>query len=85
MTIQATNRDDLFIPAAIQLLQELYEPGTAIRLLGVKLSEFRNEAVQTNLFDDITKKQHLYEAIDEVKNKYGKTALQKARSLPKKK
>lgn len=85
MTIPATNRDDLFIPAAIQLLQDVYEPGTAVRLLGVKLSEFSNEAVQTNLFDDITKKQHLYEAIDEVKNKYGKAALQKARTVPKKK
>lgn len=85
MTIPATNRDDLFIPAAIQLLQDLYETGTAVRLLGVKLSEFSNEAVQTNLFDDITKKQHLYEAIDEVKNKYGKAALQKARTVPKKK
>lgn len=85
ITIQATNRDDLFIPAASQLLQDLYEPGSPVRLLGVKLSEFSNEAVQTNLFDDITRKQHLYEAIDEVKNKYGKSALQKARTLTKKK
>jgi len=85
MTIQATNRDDLFIPAAIQLLQDVYEPGSAVRLLGVRLSEFSNEAVQTNLFDDIAKKQHLYDAIDEVKNKYGKSALQKARTVPKKK
>ena len=35
-------------------------------------------------FEDAAKKQHLYQAIDDVKNKFGKTALQKARTVKKK-
>jgi DNA polymerase-4 len=52
--------------------------------LGVKLSEFTREPIQPSLFEDAAKKQHLYQAIDDVKNKFGKTALQKARTVKKK-
>ena len=83
-TITPTCRDDEFIPAAIQLLQDLYATGTPVRLLGVKLSEFTREPSQPTLFEDAAKKQHLYQAIDDVKNKFGKTALQKARTVKKK-
>ena len=83
-TITPTCRDDEFIPAAIQLLQDLYATGTPVRLLGVKLSEFTREPIQPSLFEDAAKKQHLYQAIDDVKNKFGKTALQKARTVKKK-
>jgi DNA polymerase IV len=83
-TIAPSCRDDEFIPAAIQLLQDLYATGTPVRLLGVKLSEFTREPIQPSLFEDAAKKQHLYQAIDDVKNKFGKTALQKARTVKKK-
>ena len=83
-TITPSCRDDQFIPAAIQLLQDLYATGTPVRLLGVKLSEFTREPSQPTLFEDVAKKQHLYQAIDDVKNKFGKTALQKARTVKKK-
>jgi len=83
-TITPSCRDDEFIPAAIQLLQDLYATGTPVRLLGVKLSEFTREPSQPTLFEDAAKKQHLYQAIDDVKNKFGKTALQKARTVKKK-
>lgn len=83
-TITPSCRDDEFIPAAIQLLQDLYATGTPVRLLGVKLSEFTREPIQPSLFEDAAKKQHLYQAIDDVKNKFGKTALQKARTVKKK-
>jgi len=83
-TITPSCRDDQFIPAAIQLLQDLYATGTPVRLLGVKLSEFTREPIQPSLFEDASKKQHLYQAIDAVKNKFGKTALQKARTVTKK-
>ena len=85
MTIQPSCHDDDFIPAAMQLLSSLYVPGTPIRLLGVRLSDFSRPVVQTSLFTDTSRKTQLYQAIDDVKNKYGRTALQKARSLPKKK
>ncbi len=47
-------------------------------MLGVRLSELTSEAVQTNLFVDSQKKNDLYKAIDDVKNKFGKYAVIKA-------
>jgi DNA polymerase-4 len=85
MTIQPSCHDDEFISAARQLLSSLYVPGTPVRLLGVRLSDFSQPVVQTSLFTDTSRKTQLYQAIDDVKNKYGRSALHKARSLPKKK
>ncbi len=80
-TIDYTLRDDELIPVAMELFNKLYKKGTAIRLLGVRLSELTNHPVQTNLFDDAKKKNNLYKAIDEVKNKFGKQVLKKARTI----
>jgi DNA polymerase-4 len=61
----------------------LYRKGQPVRLLGVRLSDFTNHALQGSLFDDNEKKNNLYKAIDGVKNKYGKAALKKARTVTK--
>ncbi len=83
-TIDYTLRDDELIPVAISLFEKLYRQGKEVRLLGVRLSELTNHAVQGSLFDDTGKKKELYKAIDEVKNKFGKGLLQKARTVRKK-
>ena len=80
-TIDYTLRDDELIPAAIGLFHKLYRKGRPVRLLGVRLSELTNHAVQTSLFDDAEKKNNLYKAIDDVKNKFGKASLKKARTV----
>lgn len=84
-SINYTFRDDELIPTAIDLFHKLYRKGSPVRLLGVRLSELTNHAIQANLFDDGIKKSNLYKAIDDVKNKYGKTFLQKARTVKKEK
>lgn len=81
LAIDYTFRDDELIPIAKDLFTKLYKPGTPVRLLGVRLSELTNHAVQTSLFDDAGKKNDLYKAIDDVKNKFGKYALKKARTV----
>jgi len=80
-SIDYTLRDDELIPVAIDLFHKLYRKGKPVRLLGVRLSELTNHAVQASLFDDAEKKNNLYKAIDEVKNKFGKGLLQKARTV----
>jgi DNA polymerase-4 len=80
-TIDYTLRDDELITVAKELFNKLYKAGTPIRLLGVRLTDLTNNAVQANLFDDAAKKNELYKAIDDVKNKYGKYALKKARTV----
>jgi DNA polymerase-4 len=84
-TIDYTFRDDELIPAAISLFHKLYKKGRLVRLLGVRLSELANHAIQGSLFDDGTKKNGLYKAIDDVKNKFGRSALQKGRAVKLKK
>lgn len=82
-TIDYTFRDDELIPQAIALFNKLYRSGEPVRLLGVRLSELTNQALQGSLFDDAEKKHKLYKAIDSVKNKFGKNLLQKARTVKK--
>ena len=79
--IDYTFRDDEFIPVAIDLFHKLYRRGKLVRLLGVRLSDFANITVQGNLFDDVSRKSNLYKAIDEIKVKYGKNVVSKARGI----
>jgi len=77
-TISYTFYDDELIPKARELFHKLYRKGQAVRLLGVRLSELTDEAVQTNLFNDVERKSELYKAIDEVKNRFGRDSITKA-------
>jgi DNA polymerase-4 len=79
-TMPYTCADDEIIPVVKDLFKKSYRKGAAIRLLGVRLSELTNEAIQTNLFDDMPSKSDLYKAIDAVKNKFGKSKLKRASS-----
>jgi len=78
VTIPYTFYDDELIGKAKELFHKLYRKGQPIRLLGVRLSELTGEAIQTNLFQDSQKKNNLYKAIDDVKNRYGKYSIVKA-------
>lgn len=79
-TVPFTCADDEIIPVAKDLFHKLYKKGKPVRLLGVRLSELTNEAIQTNLFDNVEKKSELYKAIDDVKNRFGKYKLRRASS-----
>lgn len=81
VAIGYTFRDDQLIVVAKDLFKKLYKSGRPVRLLGVRLSELTNHAVQANLFEDAGKKNDLYKAIDDVKNKFGRYALKKARTV----
>ena len=77
-SIPYTFYDDELIPKAKELFHKLYRKGEPVRLLGVRLSELTEEAVQTNLFSDVSRKTDLYKAIDEVKNRFGTASITKA-------
>jgi DNA polymerase-4 len=79
-TIPYTAAEDEMIPVVKDLFHKLYKKGTPVRLMGVRLSELTNNAIQTNLFSDTEKKTDLYKAIDEVKNRFGKASLHRASS-----
>jgi DNA polymerase-4 len=77
-TLSYTFYDDELIPVAKDLFHKLYRKGEKVRLMGVRLSELTNDAVQTNLFTDKQKKAELYKAIDHVKDRFGRDSLGKA-------
>jgi DNA polymerase-4 len=83
-TVPYTCADDEIIPVVKDLFSKLYRKGLPIRLLGVRLSELTHEAIQTNLFSDAEKKSDLYKAIDDVKNRFGKSTIKRASSSYKK-
>ena len=79
-TIPYSCAEDEIIPVIKDLFRKLYKKGQPVRLLGVRLSELTNEAIQTNLFDDLGKKTDLYKAIVKVKNRFGKYSVKRASS-----
>ncbi len=82
-TVPYTCADDEIIPIVKELFDKLYRKGEPVRLLGVRLSELTNDAIQTNLFDDVERKTDLYKAIDNVKDRFGKDLLKRASSSKK--
>jgi DNA polymerase-4 len=78
--ISLTCADDEIIPVVKELFRKLYQKGKPVRLLGVRLSELANEVVQASLFNNIERKNDLYRAIDDVKNRFGKLKLKRASS-----
>ncbi len=77
-TIPYTSADDEIIPVAKALFDKLYRKGKPVRLLGVRLSDFSNQSLQANLFTDSARKKTLYKAVDEVKNRFGRTSVTRA-------
>ena len=77
-TIPYTSADDEIIPVAKALFNKLYRKGKPVRLLGVRLSDFSNQSLQANLFTDSARKKTLYKAVDEVKNRFGRTSVVRA-------
>jgi DNA polymerase-4 len=78
VSIARTSADDEIIPVAKDLFHKLYRKGKPIRLLGVRVSDLNNNAVQTNLFQNTERKNVLYKAIDEVKNRFGSSSVYRA-------
>lgn len=76
--ISYTCADDDIIPVAKDLFHKLYKKGKAVRLLGVRFSDLTQDAVQTNLFQDTERKNVLYKAIDDVKNRFGTQSVSRA-------
>ena len=78
VSIPYTSADDEIIPVAKALFHKLYNKNKPVRLLGVRVSNLSNNAVQTNLFHDAESKNVLYKAIDEVKNRFGSASVYRA-------
>jgi DNA polymerase-4 len=79
--IAYTALDDVLLAKAKSLFEKLYRRGAKIRLLGVRFSQLIPFTVQMNLFDNTEEKLQLYQAVDALKNQFGKDAVTKAAVL----
>ncbi|HSV86613.1 MAG TPA: DNA polymerase IV [Levilinea sp.] len=85
MTLQQPTDQDGILFAAIQgLFLKLWRPGRAVRLLGVGASGLSPRVHQLTLWETTTaKERRLLEALDELRQRYGKQVIRKGRSMKK--
>ena len=82
----ATDADGVIAAEAINLFERVWEPGRAVRLLGVGVSGLSASAHQLNLFDDTPEKERkLLSAVDLLRQKYGKNIVRRGSSINKRK
>jgi DNA polymerase-4 len=75
--IELTASDHLIMPQVRQLFKDLHN-SQAIRLIGVKLSNLSYGSQQIDMFNDTSDMLNLYQALDEIKNKFGKKSIKRA-------
>lgn len=78
----ATDQDAEIYATAVGLLESVWKPGRPVRLLGVGVSGLREPVRQMGLWDEgPERRRRLQEALDEVRDKYGKKAVRRASEL----
>lgn len=73
--IPYTAQDSTLIEHSLSLFNRLYERRQAIRLIGVRFSVLTPGSSQLSLFDNTEKEGRLLEAMDRIRNRFGKGAI----------
>ena len=76
--IPYTAADHILQENVKQLFDKLYDRRLLVRLIGVRFSHLVPGNYQINLFDDSTETINLYQAIDQIKHRYGENLLMRA-------
>lgn len=79
----ATDDENLFVPAALELLRGIWTPATHVRLAGIGVSGFtRGAEIQTDLFEEVdergavvSERRSLSVAVDELRERFGNGAV----------
>jgi DNA polymerase-4 len=79
---QATDQDSIVYQAALELFHSVWLPRRPVRLLGVGVSNLRPVSRQLSLWDTPGEKEHrLLEALDQLRERYGKKVIRRAKDL----
>ena len=73
-----TSFDHILMETALELFQRLYNRRMLIRLIGVRFSHLVGGSQQLDLFDTKPQMAGLYQAMDNIRIKYGKYAIKRA-------
>jgi DNA polymerase-4 len=80
-SIPYTSADHTILKTVEELFDRLYERRVLIRLIGVRFSNLVGGGYQINLFDDSEEIINLYQAMDNMRNRYGQDAVKRAVSM----
>lgn len=78
-----TSFDHVLIQIALELFERLYTRRMLIRLIGVRFSHLVGGNQQLDMFDDKPEMVNLYQAMDNIRMKYGKRAVVRAIGIKK--
>jgi DNA polymerase-4 len=73
-----TSFDHILIKETLELFENLYKRRMLIRLIGVRFSHLVGGSQQLDLFDEKPQLANLYQAMDHIRARFGKKAVQRA-------
>lgn len=76
--IPYTTLDHVLIEKVKELFDKLYQKRMLIRLIGIRFSHLLRGNYQYNLFQDRAEQLQLYQAMDKMRKRFGKDAIQRA-------
>lgn len=82
LKIPYTSADHVLIKHAKELFKKLYNRRLLVRLVGVRFSGLVTGNYQINLFEDTAELINLYQAMDNIRKRYGDDAVKRAIGLP---
>jgi len=69
--IPYTSADHVLTPRVLELFDKLYNRRVLVRLVGVRFSHLVQGGYQVNLFEDTEERIRLYQAMDNLRNRFG--------------
>jgi len=81
MKIPYTSADHVLIRRTLEIFDKLFQRRQLIRLIGVRFSHLVSGGFQINLFEDTEEMIHLYQAMDQIRNRYGELAVRRANGM----
>lgn len=81
LRIPYTSADHILIPKISELFDKLYDKRLLVRLIGVRFSSLVYGNYQINLFEDTGEIINLYQAMDNMRQRYGDKSIVRAKAL----
>lgn len=81
--ISYTAADHVILSTVKELFRKSYHPNLQVRLIGVKLSHLIKGGYQIDLFSEKAENTKLYEALDQIRNRFGEKSVLRAIGLHK--
>ncbi|AKK71311.1 DNA polymerase IV [Chryseobacterium gallinarum] len=76
--ITYTSADHTLARVALELFDKVYTRRMRLRLVGLRFTDLVHGCYQMNLFEDTSELINLYQAMDHIKNRFGKDAVGRA-------